>query len=110
MSFNVSIEQAVEQLKKEAKNRFTTLMMHGSMRVEYYAPRGIDNQTPHKQDELYIIVSGSGYFLRNNESIEFGPGDVLFVPAGMEHRFESFTDDFATWVIFYGSEGGEKNT
>jgi len=33
----------------------------------------------------------------------------LFVPAGIEHRFENFTSDFATWVIFYGKEGGEKN-
>jgi mannose-6-phosphate isomerase-like protein (cupin superfamily) len=37
----------------------------------------------------------------------FGPGDVLFVPAGVEHHFENFTDDLATWVIFYGPEGGE---
>jgi hypothetical protein len=32
---------------------------------------------------------------------------VLFVPAGHEHRFEDFTPDFATWVIFYGPDGGE---
>jgi len=32
---------------------------------------------------------------------------MLFVPAGVEHRFENFSDDFATWVIFYGPEGGE---
>lgn len=35
------------------------------------------------------------------------PGDLLFVPAGVEHRFGPFTDDFATWVLFYGPEGGE---
>jgi mannose-6-phosphate isomerase-like protein (cupin superfamily) len=107
MSFSVTIEQAVEQLKIEKKNKFTQVMTHGSMSVEYYAPRGVDNQTPHKQDELYVIVSGSGIFSRNNEKIEFGSGDVFFVPAGMEHRFENFTDDFATWVLFYGPEGGE---
>ena len=37
----------------------------------------------------------------------FAPGDMLFVPAGTVHRFEDFSDDFATWVIFYGPEGGE---
>ena len=31
----------------------------------------------------------------------------LFVPAGVEHRFEDFTDDLAVWVVFYGPEGGE---
>jgi mannose-6-phosphate isomerase-like protein (cupin superfamily) len=40
----------------------------------------------------------------------FGPGDVLFVPAGVEHRFEDFSDDFVTWVVFYGPEGGEAAT
>jgi mannose-6-phosphate isomerase-like protein (cupin superfamily) len=37
------------------------------------------------------------------------PGEVLFVPAGIEHRFEDFSDDFATWVFFYGPEGGESD-
>ena len=37
----------------------------------------------------------------------FAPGDVLFVPAHEEHRFESFTDDLVVWVMFYGPEGGE---
>ena len=27
--------------------------------------------------------------------------------AGVEHRFENFSDDFAVWVFFYGPEGGE---
>jgi len=108
MNFKVSIEEAVNQLSKEEKNRFVTVMQHGSMSVEYYAPQKIDLQTPHKQDELYIIASGSGIFSRNNEKVSCKTGDALFVPAGMEHRFENFTTDFATWVIFYGPQGGEK--
>ena len=38
----------------------------------------------------------------------FDTGDAIFVPAGAVHRFEDFTDDFGTWVIMYGREGGEK--
>jgi hypothetical protein len=46
---------------------------------------------------------------RNGDSRHaFSAGDVLFVPAGVPHRFEDFTDDFGTWVIFYGPEGGER--
>ena len=37
----------------------------------------------------------------------FAPGDVLFVPAGVPHRFEDFSDDLVVWVMFYGPEGGE---
>lgn len=105
-----TITEGKLQLQNEIKYKFTTLMKHGSMSVEYYAPEKIDLQTPHRQDELYVIASGSGNFIRNGEKISFGQGDVLFVPAGIEHRFEDFTDDFATWVIFYGKDGGEAAT
>lgn len=81
-------------------------MQHGTMSVEYFAPDKADTQKPHIQDELYVVASGSGTFFRDGASIQFNKGDVLFVPAGMEHRFENFTDDFATRVIFYGEEGG----
>jgi mannose-6-phosphate isomerase-like protein (cupin superfamily) len=37
----------------------------------------------------------------------FGPGDVLFAPAGREHRFEGFSDDLVLWVVFWGPPGGE---
>ena len=83
------------------------LMAHGSMQVRFYAPRGVDGQTPHAQDELYVVVQGSGSFVCRDQRTPFGPGDVLFVPAGAVHRFEDFGDDFGVWVIFYGPEGGE---
>ena len=108
MKFKVTVEEAMQQLATETQQRFTAVMKHGSMIVEYYAPDKQDLQTPHRQDELYIIISGSGIFYRHGERVDFKPGDTLFVPAGMEHHFEDFTDDFATWVIFYGQEAGEK--
>ncbi len=77
------------------------------MSVELYRPQVVDPQTPHLQDELYVVVAGSGVFFRAGERVSFVAGDVIFVPAGMEHRFESFTPDFETWVIFYGPQGGE---
>src|SRR3954467_6089181 len=86
---------------------FVTLLEHGSMKVEWYKPDKEDNQKPHLQDEIYVIASGSGTFYNDGERTQFTTGDVLFVKAGHEHRFQNFTDDFATWVIFYGPNGGE---
>ena len=83
------------------------VMRHGSMFVEIFAPKETDFQTPHTQDELYVIVSGSGEFVLGDTTYTFGPGDVLFAAAGVEHRFTQFTPDFVCWVIFYGPEGGE---
>lgn len=86
---------------------FAELFRHGTLAVEYYAPRGVDGQQPHARDEVYVVASGTGAFVDGDARYPFGPGDVLFVPAGVVHRFEDFTDDFATWVFFYGPEGGE---
>ena len=107
--FSISINEAIEQLKKETDKKFTVLLNNCIMSVEYYAPEKIDEQTPHQQDEIYVITSGSSEFFRDGETVKCQTGDVLFVPAGMEHRFVNFTDDFATWVIFYGPKGGEKS-
>ena len=87
--------------------RFHYPIRHGTMRVGMYAPQASDPQKPHTQDELYIIASGSGMFAKGDERVAFATGDVLFVRAGEVHRFEEFTDDFSTWVIFWGAEGGE---
>ena len=46
--------------------------------------------------------------MRGAERVPFGAGDMLFVPAKMEHRFEDFSADLAVWVMFYGPEGGER--
>jgi len=108
--FHHNLQEAAAQLRIENKNAYTVLMRNGSMTVEYYAPDEQDLQIPHRQDELYVIVSGSGIFFRDGERAPFAVGDVIFVPAGMEHRFENFSTDFAAWVIFYGPEGGESAT
>ena len=92
--------------------RSAELMTHGSMTLRWYAPRGTDAQTPHDQDEIYIVHSGRGFVLSGPteatlERRPFGPGDAIFVPAAHVHRFVDFTSDFATWVVFWGPAGGE---
>ncbi|MBL8311155.1 MAG: cupin domain-containing protein [Burkholderiales bacterium] len=93
--------------KWPAGERFSTAIAHGSMSVELYAPVGIDPQTPHTQDELYFIHGGAATFTLEGDVTRCAAGDVLFVPAGAEHRFSDFTHDFATWVVFWGPQGGE---
>ena len=102
-----TVAGAAELLRGPGEERFVRVLEHGSMEVELYAPRGVDGQTPHSRDELYVVVSGTGEFVNGPDRHPFRPGDVLFVPAGVEHRFEDFSDDFAVWVVFYGPEGGE---
>jgi len=90
---------------------FVRALAHGSMSVELYAPGsnvdGLDRQQPHAQDELYVVQRGQATLRIGAQSFAAAPGDVLFVPAGADHCFETFTPDFASWVVFYGPEGGE---
>ncbi|WP_431305027.1 cupin domain-containing protein [Sediminicoccus sp. BL-A-41-H5] len=80
---------------------------HGSLQLRWYAPRGEDPQGPHEQDEVYVVVTGQGWFRRGEERLPFGPGDAIFVPAHVPHRFEDFSPDLGVWVMFTGPPGGE---
>ena len=102
-----TVEQAAARPIPEGQ-RSVEVLSYGTMVVKYYAPRGTDEQTPHTRDELYVVARGSGTFVNGGRRQPFFSGDILFVPAGVEHCFEDFTDNFGTWVIFYGPEGGER--
>jgi mannose-6-phosphate isomerase-like protein (cupin superfamily) len=91
----------------DTKTDFARLIEKETFDVSLYRPEKIDPQTPHARDELYVIASGSGKFFCAGETEAIATGDVLFVAAGVEHRFEDFTDDFATWVIFIGARPGK---
>ena len=104
--FMVTAREAIDAVKSSSLP-FVELMKFGDLSVEYYAPVGTDLQNPHVQDELYLIARGHGVLQREEERITVNAGDLIHVPAMMEHRFSEFSDDFATWVIFYGPEGGE---
>lgn len=100
----VTVAEALAQLPGPGGERFAPVLRHGSLLVEIYAPRGADPQPPHTRDEVYVVIEGRGEFLVGESREPFAPGDLLFVPAGVEHRFVNFTDDLVVWVIFFGSE------
>lgn len=111
MDWLVSGAEAREEFANDPANRrYRDLLTHGSMRVGLYALRDTDPQRPHSQDEIYIIASGSGEFQNGDERAPFAPGDILFVKAGVEHRFLDPSHDFQTWVVFWGPEGGEDDS
>ena len=104
---HVDLRDALARLTASTAERSTELFRHGTLRVKLYAPRGRDLQTPHSQDEVYVVAAGTGVFWDGDARRGVAPGTLLFAAAGRPHRFEDFTDDFATWVLFYGPDGGE---
>jgi mannose-6-phosphate isomerase-like protein (cupin superfamily) len=110
MRHRVALSDALKLVPTAEGKRFAEVYRHQTLQVEIYAPRGQDLQSPHTRDEVYIVISGKGQFFCDGETEPFGPGDFLFAPAGAVHRFEQFSDDLNVWVLFYGPEGGEKES
>ncbi len=113
-----SIAEALKRLPGPATAQYpqgapsVTMMSGGTMALKVFSPSvnpdGRDHQQPHEQDELYLIHAGSGEIVIGDQRFTAAAGDAFFVAAGGVHRFENFTQDFVTWVVFYGPTGGEK--
>jgi len=103
----VHLADALARLPGPAGEHAVTLLQRGSLITKLSAPKVPIRQTPHEQDELYVIVRGKGVLFHDGKRDPFETGDLLFVAAGTEHQFENCTEDLAVWVIFYGPRGGE---
>ena len=67
-----------------------------------FAPRGTDHQTEHNRDEAYICVAGRATLEIEGKPQLFAAGDLAWVPKYVAHRFIDMSDDFTTWVAFFG--------
>ena len=103
----ISFVDALRRLPGPQGEHNVQLFEHGSLVIKLSQPRGPDLQKPHSRDEVYVVAQGSGEFVCGDIRQPFSPLEILFAAAGVEHRFENFSDDFAVWVLFYGPEGGE---
>ncbi len=67
----------------------------------YVLPAGMpDPQQPHTEDEVYYIIGGSGQITVAAENRAVRAGSVVFVAAGVEHRFHTITEDLKILVFF----------
>jgi mannose-6-phosphate isomerase-like protein (cupin superfamily) len=65
----------------------------------------LDPQKPHAQDEIYLVVSGRAAITVGEETTYVGRGSVVYVPAGVAHRFHHITEDLRVLVVFSPPEG-----
>ena len=74
----------------------------------YSIPAGAaDNQEPHAEDEIYVVVSGRASFTAGGRTIDAVPGTTLFVPAAEDHRFHDVTEDLTLLVFFAPAYSGD---
>ncbi|HEU5109268.1 MAG TPA: cupin domain-containing protein [Micromonosporaceae bacterium] len=65
---------------------------------------GVDEQSPHTEDEVYVCTAGHARVVTPTGDADVGPGSVVFVPAGEEHRFVDITEDLVLLVFFGPAE------
>jgi mannose-6-phosphate isomerase-like protein (cupin superfamily) len=61
---------------------------------------GVDDQSPHTEDEIYVVRSGRATLVATSGIVDIGPGSVVFVPAGERHKFTEITEDLTLIVVF----------
>jgi mannose-6-phosphate isomerase-like protein (cupin superfamily) len=61
---------------------------------------GVDPQNPHTEDEVYYVASGRGSVIVADEERRVGPGSIIFVGAGVEHRFHTIEEELTLLVFF----------
>ncbi len=75
-----------------------------SMGLYELPAQGVDPQQPHTEDEVYYVVRGAGQIRVGDEDRAVRAGSVVFVAAGVDHRFHSITEDLAILVFFAPAE------
>lgn len=61
---------------------------------------GTDPQEPHHQDEIYVVLDGQATFRAGGDAAPVRPGSVVYVAAGVDHRFERIEEDLRLLVLF----------
>jgi mannose-6-phosphate isomerase-like protein (cupin superfamily) len=103
----IRLVDAAARIPGPAGERAVLVLQRGTLDIKLSIPIPPNEQTPHGQDELYVVIRGRGVLVHDDNRDRFDSGDILFVAAGGEHHYEDFSDDLALWRIFYGRRGGE---
>jgi mannose-6-phosphate isomerase-like protein (cupin superfamily) len=94
----------VELVRRQAKSGrpYLEFLRETTMSTGLYVlPAGaVDGQTPHGEDEVYVVLAGNGRLTAGVAARDVGAGDVLFVAAGVPHRFHDIVEELRLIVVF----------
>ena len=100
----VRLSELFARIPGPAGEHAVTVLKRGTLDVALSAPSAPVQQTPHAQDEVYVVVRGRGVLSHDGKRDPIEEGDLLFVAAGVEHQIVETSENFAVWRIFYGEE------
>jgi mannose-6-phosphate isomerase-like protein (cupin superfamily) len=66
---------------------------------------GVDRQQPHTEDEIYLVLAGRAQVTVGSDTAAVAEGSVVFVGAGVPHRFHDIAVELRLFVVFGPAEG-----
>jgi len=101
----LQITELGESQKKSGQRYFEFLRVSAMSAGIYTLAAGMtDPQSPHREDELYYVVRGRARMKAGNEDHAVAAGSVIFVAAGIEHRFYDIEEELSVLVFFAPAE------
>jgi len=89
-------------------DRWTEVVRSAALSAGVYRlPAGaVDGQSPHGEDEVYVVTAGAADLEVDGQRTAVRPGSVAYVPSRVPHRFVDITDDLEVAVVFAPPESG----
>lgn len=96
----------VETIRRESGKLYQEFMRVPDLSAGLYVldAGATDPQQPHREDELYYVVSGQATVTVGDEQRPVGPGSLVFVAAEVPHRFHDITERLELLVVFGPAE------
>jgi mannose-6-phosphate isomerase-like protein (cupin superfamily) len=63
-----------------------------------------DLQSPHDEDEVYVVIQGRARLKIEDRDVAVGPGSILYIEASSEHSFFEIEEDL-TLLVFFATGG-----
>src|SRR5437773_1143259 len=104
------MEFSLEQVKADRERsgqRYEEFLRVPAMSAGLYVlpADAVDGQTPHTEDELYYVLSGKARMVVGPDDIDVKAGSLIFIEAGMDHRFHTIEEELSALVFFAPAEG-----
>ena len=101
-AFSVFELEDLERKVSESDKPYLEFLRRRGMSVGLYRlPVGAeDRQHPHAADEMYVVLRGRGTLRVRDHDVEVGPGSVISVDHGEDHRFVDIREDLHLMVVF----------
>ncbi|MBX2999377.1 MAG: cupin domain-containing protein [Caldilineaceae bacterium] len=96
----------LREKRRHSGKSYLEFLRYPSMSMGLYElpSDGVDPQQPHAEDEIYYVVRGRAQIYVDGEDRTVGPGSVIFVARGIEHRFHTIEEDLSILVVFAPAE------